>query len=459
MGINQSIFTFSEKDKKLVNNLIFSKHIIKNKFSQHKGSHVQIHCEKYDKDNISIFFMGIFDAHGKSNKDFAYYIRKLFVTSFNENVKLIYSIKTHSEAIDIFHFIFNKIESICESSFDYKSVLEYTGCCVNLVFIFKGKIINVNLGDSKVMLLSKAYKKHNTRILDLNFTNIHKREDEKQRLKDFHKFNIKPIPSHTHIVYPFQNKIKQNIITRCIGNINGKNLGVIHQPEVTLHKINKDRDLFIVAANGKFWETIDNYEIFKLYNSHANSLTFSDYKTYAEHIAKFAINKKYWNSNIRNNNFKRSSYKKGSQDSQLRFPGKLRTASPRSTEKLGSLKNKKKSSKSILKNYSPKNYENNTVQYKNSAILANLKSILVNKPSINETDYNLKKKAPRIKSSKNVNINLDKNNTLTENSAYFKEDYAVSVVFFNFDDEEGFYIKDTKEAKEKMEFEEKKLEL
>jgi serine/threonine protein phosphatase PrpC len=207
---------------------------------------------------------GIFDGHGEFGDIVSNEIKNYFVEYFsklnfdsndnyekicNNNYKEIYS-------------LFNQIDKKLHQKYFLQNTCYNSGTTVNIIIIFKSKIISINLGDSKSILITKNSKNDN-KIIILNTCHNPEREEEKKRIEE----NGGEVGRVNWADYGpqrvwYKGRIYPGLsISRSFGDFISEPLGVFSIPEIKEFSINLSKAKFMVVATDGIWEFLSNEKV------------------------------------------------------------------------------------------------------------------------------------------------------------------------------------------------------
>ncbi len=217
--------------------------------------------------NFSIF--SVFDGHGPDghliSKLCSEIIEKTFTNSTNfyiprnSNFEHLKSLKNYLNSTDIYtklkennyFFIKNLIKNIQNSIETSDNDFLFSGSTLCQLILFENKLISINIGDSKAILIKNEKE-------TINLTTEHKPNlfSEKIRIEQ-NGGEIKRLNAQT----PFRVYVKnQNYpgiaMSRSLGDKISKKIGVCFEPEIKEFEIENSKG--IVLASDGVWEFVDN---------------------------------------------------------------------------------------------------------------------------------------------------------------------------------------------------------
>ena len=221
------------------------------------------------KDNnnfIQIF--GIFDGHGEYGdilsreiKDYFFeYFNKIYLENSEESFENL--IKNNYE--ELFN-LFNKLDIQLHQKYSKENnnidICYNSGTTANIIILFKNKIISINLGHSKSILVFK-----DDTITQLNQRHIPDLEGEKERIEknggEIRKEDWTDI-GPKRIVYKNDTSKRYSglAISRSLGDFYSEQIGVISIPEIKEYDVDfRNIKIMIIGTDG-IWEFLSNEKV------------------------------------------------------------------------------------------------------------------------------------------------------------------------------------------------------
>ena len=263
--------------------------------------------------NVQYFdVIGVFDGHGREGHLVSEYIKKYFTDYFADkkrffgkkdpslllcpNPQFIYKHLTSNNNKVITH-CFDNLEKEIEHS---KIETEFSGATCDVVIRIVRKLLILNVGDSRSILVykSKLTKEYITEQLTTDHNPMIVEEKER-------------IIAKNGEIHPYSDDINCNsnpplrvwvsgenypgiAITRSIGDVIAKKIGVVHTPEIR-ERLLKGNECFLITASDGVWEYLDNekvkdivlpYYISGSYKGAANALVNEAMRMWSEHGEK-----------------------------------------------------------------------------------------------------------------------------------------------------------------------------
>ena len=223
--------------------------------------------------NYNIF--GVLDGHGVNGHFASQFVNKYIIDRIKyhsllknlDNPKDIYKKLTQNNFQILTNIFIDADTQIKKQKFN----VEMSGTTVVLVIQLEEHIICANTGDSRAILVYANSKKLiNSKIFNLSYDAKPDNPSEKKRIYEnggvvevILDENDKPIgPSRIWMkgqTYPGL------AISRTIGDIDAKKIGVIPHPQIIEYTINP-KTKYIIACSDGIWEFISNEEVMKIAN-------------------------------------------------------------------------------------------------------------------------------------------------------------------------------------------------
>jgi len=209
-----------------------------------------------EKDNHKMSLFAIFDGHG--GKEVSEYLQKNFHEILKKNI-----LKSNFKIENSIGDSFLEIDSILKQTNNFKM----TGSTATIILIDNNIIYCGNVGDSSSFYITKD------KIIKM--TKVHNTKNEKE---------IERIKKCNGLV--FNGKVYGSLsLTRCIGDFDFKDNGVIAKPTISKQIIHKGISRFVVLGSDGVWDAISKEDLFKL------SLSFNNSKDFCYKIIKYSIDK------------------------------------------------------------------------------------------------------------------------------------------------------------------------
>ena len=232
--------------------------------------------------NAKIF--GIFDGHGKYGDKLSQEIRDYFIEFFSdknkyekeifkdyeqrlskdENLEKIYKYMTKNNYREINQY-FKEINSKLHEKYLKNNICFNSGTTSNILMILNdknpqtlNKLISINLGDSKCILINKENK-----IFELNERHTPDNIKEKERIEN-NGGEISRVDwaDYGPLRIFYKNKPYPGLsMTRAFGNFNAENLGFNTIPDIVEYDINEKKPKIIILATDGIWQFLSNEQV------------------------------------------------------------------------------------------------------------------------------------------------------------------------------------------------------
>ena len=214
--------------------------------------------------NFNIY--GIFDGHGSSGHLVSNFIVKYLTNyyKYNENIynikniEIIYSILKRKN----YSFIKQSIKKSEEALFDSDEIdSTFSGTTCILLFIIGNKIISVNIGDSRAIML-----KDKNNIIQLSIDQKPENKEEKERIEK-NGGELRRIIENNEEIGPIRVWVKGKkypgiAMSRSIGDSVANEIGVWSIPEIKEFYIDDYYNFIVIGSDG-LWEFLSNEKVGK----------------------------------------------------------------------------------------------------------------------------------------------------------------------------------------------------
>ena len=224
---------------------------------------------------------GVFDGHGDEghvvSKYVTEYMNKYFTDKANyENLNQ----NNHEKISNIFSEKNEEIIKNCTKTLDEKitkdlpyETLKFSGTTSNMLYIVNDKLICSNVGDSRCVLFNCAL---DDRWTSENLSNDHKPKvpTEKSRILEnggeIHPYYDQDgIPQGPDRVYAKNVGYPGLSLTRTIGDLEGKKIGIISDAEIIVKDIENTNKYVVIGSDG-LWDKLQPYDIIRIVRAHFN---------------------------------------------------------------------------------------------------------------------------------------------------------------------------------------------
>ena len=256
-------------------------HYVLSKAGRDEYGHLKINQDTYlfiqeinGVKNFDIF--GVLDGHGPEGHFVSQLVSRYIQLEFQKlkiiekikDVKIIYQ-KLSSNNFSIIKDLFINADNFLR---DQEIESRNSGTTCVLVIHIGNHIICANAGDSRAILIYDKNKDHNYKVFPLSVDNKPEIKEEKERIKKMGGKVEKIKNQYGKEIGPFRvwNKAKDFpglAMSRSIGDFNGKNIGIIPDPQIieTDFKLNIN---YIVVCSDGVWEFLKNDDIMNFGNKY-----------------------------------------------------------------------------------------------------------------------------------------------------------------------------------------------
>ena len=267
--------TFQPKDDKLLNkNIILSSVITKpglNDDIEKTNQDSYLIKENIFAENFNIY--GVFDGHGEDGHFISKYISNYISDYYTNELNFIEnnpSLNKSNIFIDRNHQIIRQSIKELDTKLTTTKInfdIMQSGSTSVLLFLINETLICSNIGDSQCYLFSCSNE-------DLwtfeSLAKIHKPSDSEEKKRiienggDVHPYydenGVYEGPDRVYI----KNKAYPGLsLSRSIGDLDGKNIGVISDPDIIVKKINENSKFIVLGSDG-LWDVIKPYDVSRI---------------------------------------------------------------------------------------------------------------------------------------------------------------------------------------------------
>ena len=219
----------------------------------------------FSKNYISEFpelnVFGVFDGHGEFGDIISNEVKNYLTEYFNKldfNSSEIFQKLSENNYKEIYS-LFNQINKNLHKKYNYKNICSNSGTTANILLLFKSKIISINLGDSKSIIILGD----NNEIVQLNSCHNPEIEEEKKRIEknggEVGRVNWADFGPQR--IWYKGREYPGLSITRSFGDFISEPLGVISTPDIKEYNIDYKNAKIIVMATDGIWEFLSNIKV------------------------------------------------------------------------------------------------------------------------------------------------------------------------------------------------------
>ena len=211
-----------------------------------------------DNNPETFLFFAVFDGHGSSGKEASNAACDNFQQYFEKKLSILKKLnddkKKNSFQKAAFKFAETKLKV---SGIDYSN----SGSCCISIYVQKNRLTVANLGDSRAVLCRKTAK--DTLAIELSHDHKPSRQAEKERIiKKGGK--IEKLKKNGEYVGPLRVWADEEgpgiAMTRTLGDLEGKKIGLISEPELD-HIDLKPGDKFVIIASDGVFDVMNSHEV------------------------------------------------------------------------------------------------------------------------------------------------------------------------------------------------------
>jgi len=277
---NKSISSFKDllrKEKKY----IIKNHYILSKAGKDDSGSMKINQDSYlflpkvnGLKDFNIF--GVLDGHGPEGHYVSQFVSRYFQLEFNnkefigniKDINLIYQ-KISSNNFRIIRDLFINADNLLH---DQEIESRNSGTTCVLVIHIGEHIICANTGDSRAILIYDKNKKNEFKVFPLSIDCKPELKEEKERIKKMGGIVEKIKNKNGKEIGPYRvwNKTKEYpglSMSRSIGDFNGKNVGIIPDPQIIETNFGININYIVICSDG-VWEFLKNDDIMKIGNKY-----------------------------------------------------------------------------------------------------------------------------------------------------------------------------------------------
>ena len=219
---------------------------------------------------------GVLDGHGPEGHYVSQFVSRYFQLEFNnkefigniKDINLIYQ-KISSNNFRMIRDLFINADNLLH---DQEIESRNSGTTCVLVIHIGEHIICANTGDSRAILIYDKNKKNEFKVFPLSKDCKPELKEEKERIKKMGGIVEKIKNKHGKEIGPYRvwNKAKEYpglAMSRSIGDFNGKNVGIIPDPQIIETNFGININYIVICSDG-VWEFLKNDDIMKIGNKY-----------------------------------------------------------------------------------------------------------------------------------------------------------------------------------------------
>ena len=222
-------------------------------------------------ENFNIY--GIFDGHGDEGHLISNYISKFFNNYYTNELNYIFKENELLSKINNKNKVFleENEKIIRNSQIELDTKLEganinisQSGSTSVLLFLINDTLICANIGDSECYLFNCSEE---DKWSFESLSKIHKPNDEKEKKRILEKggevhpyYNEDGIFEGPDRIYEKNKPFPGLSLSRSIGDLVGKKIGVISEPDIVTKKIDGNSKFIVMGSDG-FWDSIKPYDV------------------------------------------------------------------------------------------------------------------------------------------------------------------------------------------------------
>ena len=272
---NNKTFEY-KKDINYFRNYIFQSAPGKDSFGKRKINQ-DLHLVKINMNNIEGFnLFGVLDGHGENGHMVSRFTRDFILEEIENNITKL-NTKSLQEIYaslkkDNYSIIKNAYQKVDEEISKQKFNSNFSGSTCVIVFQIGNNLICANVGDSRAILIyndnPKDDKLEESKIYELSKDQKPELPEEKKRIYKMGGMVDQMLDGRGKRNGPYRVWAgKQNYpglaMSRSIGDLKGKNCGLISEPEIIEYELNKKSKYMIICSDG-VWEFLNNEDVMKI---------------------------------------------------------------------------------------------------------------------------------------------------------------------------------------------------
>ena len=234
-----------------------------------------LHLVKINMNDIEGFnLFGVLDGHGENGHMVSRFTRDFILEEIKNNTSNIKSLQEIYAFLkkDNYSIIKNTYQKVDEELSKQKFNSNFSGTTCIIVFQIGNNLISANVGDSRAILIyndnPKDDKLEESKIYELSIDQKPELPEEKKRIYKMGGIVDQMLDGRGKRNGPFRVWAgKQNYpglaMSRSIGDLKGKNCGLISEPEIIEYELNEKSKYMIICSDG-VWEFLNNEDVMKI---------------------------------------------------------------------------------------------------------------------------------------------------------------------------------------------------
>jgi serine/threonine protein phosphatase PrpC len=225
-----------------------------------------------DIEGFNLF--GVLDGHGENGHMVSRFTRDFILEEIKNNTSNIKSLQEIYAFLkkDNYSIIKNTYQKVDEELSKQKFNSNFSGTTCIIVFQIGNNLISANVGDSRAILIyndnPKDDKLEESKIYELSIDQKPELPEEKKRIYKMGGIVDQMLDGRGKRNGPFRVWAgKQNYpglaMSRSIGDLKGKNCGLISEPEIIEYELNEKSKYMIICSDG-VWEFLNNEDVMKI---------------------------------------------------------------------------------------------------------------------------------------------------------------------------------------------------
>jgi serine/threonine protein phosphatase PrpC len=227
-----------------------------------------------DIEGFNLF--GVLDGHGENGHMVSRFTRDFILEEIKNNIAEL-NTKSLQEIYaslkkDNYSIIKNTYQKVDEEISKQKFNSNFSGTTCVIVFQIGNNLISANVGDSRAILIynddPKDDKLEEPKISELSIDQKPELPEEKKRIYKMggivdQMLDGKGKRNGPYRVWAGKQNYPGLAMSRSIGDLKGKNCGLISEPEIIEYELNEKSKYMIICSDG-VWEFLNNEDVMKI---------------------------------------------------------------------------------------------------------------------------------------------------------------------------------------------------